>query len=396
MAISSLRRSVVHFNNLWCKQAQITLHEESDFKRNKIQLQLFQDEKGLLQCTGRVQNAPIAYATKHPILMPRNHHLTKLLVYCAHENVKHGGTRETLTDLRSTYWVVRGRQLVKQLLSKCVICKRLHGKPYSSVPAPPLPNFRVAEAHAFSVVGADHAGPVFVRNIFADDLTMYKCYILVITCTSSRSIHLEITPDLSGPAFIRSFIRFQGRRGSPSLVVSDNASAFKDQRLKRYLQSKNINWRHNIPRGSWWGGFYEVMVKLTKKCLKKIAGNAKLSYEEMETLLIEIEGVLNSRPLTYCYDELDEPPLTPSSLVIGRRLLDPVQHRHQDQILLRETVTSEHSCRISRTALSMSISPLFENFIVINLQRMNVKFRLEILFIYKTIVCIDSNGIWPR
>ena len=147
----------------------------------------------------------------------------------------------------------------------------------------------------------------------------------MITCTSSRSIHLEITSDLSGPAFIRSFIRFQGRRGSPSLVVSDNASAFKDQRLKRYLQSKNINWRHNIRRASWWGGFYEVMVKLTKKCLKKIAGNAKLSYEEMETLLIEIEGVLNSRPLTYCYDELDEPPLTPSSLVIGRRLLDPVQ-----------------------------------------------------------------------
>ena len=148
--------------NLWCKQAQITLHEESDFKRNKIQLQLFQDEKGLLQCTGGVQNAPIANATKHSILMPRNHHLTKLLVYRAHGNVKHGGIRETLTDLRSTYWVVRGRQLVKQLLSKCVICKQLHGKPYGSVPAPPLPNFRVAEAQAFSVVGTDHAGPVFV------------------------------------------------------------------------------------------------------------------------------------------------------------------------------------------------------------------------------------------
>ena len=104
--------------NLSCKQAQITLHEESDFKRNKIQLQLFQDEKGLLRCTGRVQNAPIAYATKHPILMPRNHHLTIRLVYRAHGNVKHGGIRETLTDLRSTYWVVLGRQPVKQLLSK--------------------------------------------------------------------------------------------------------------------------------------------------------------------------------------------------------------------------------------------------------------------------------------
>ena len=118
---------------------------------------------------------------------------------------------------------------------------------------------------------------------------------------------------------------FKEEGGSPSLVVSDNASAFKDQRLKRYLQSKNINWRHNIPCASWWGGFYEVMVKLTKRCLKKIASNAKLSYEEMETLLIEIKGVLNSRPFTYCHDELDEPPLTPSSLVIGRRLLDPVQ-----------------------------------------------------------------------
>ena len=342
--------------NLWCKQAQITLHEESDFKRNKIQLQLFQDEKGLLRCTGRVQNAPIAYATKHPILMPRNHHLTKLLVYRAHGNVKHGGTRETLTDLRSTYWVVRGRQLVKQLLSKCVICKRLHGKPYSSVPAPPLPNFRVAEAHAFSVVGANHAGHVFVRNIFAGDSTMFKSYILVITCTSSRSIHLEITPDLSGPAFIRSFIRFQGRRGSPSLVVSDNASAFKDQRLKRYLQSKNINWQHNIPRASWWGGFYEVMVKLTKKCLKKIAGNAKLLYEEMETLLIEIEGVLNSRPLTYCYDELDEPPLTPSSLVIGRRLLDPVQ---LDADI--DAVSSSRSDLVKRDRYLRTLLSHFEN-----------------------------------
>ena len=162
-------------------------------------------------------------------------------MYHAYGNVKHGGTRETLTDLRLTYWVVRGRQPVKQLLSKCVICKRLHGNPYSSVPAPSLPNFRVAEAHAFAVVGADHAGPVFVRNIFAGDSTMYESYILVITCTSSRSIHLKITPDLSGPAFFRSFIRFQGKRGSPSLVVSDNASAFKDHRLKRYLQSKNIN-----------------------------------------------------------------------------------------------------------------------------------------------------------
>ena len=51
-------------------------------------------------------------------------------------------------------------------------------------------------------------------------------------------------------------------------------------------------------------------------------------------MLIEIEGVLNSRPLTYVYDELDEQPLTPSSLVIGQRLLDPVELRDIDVLIL--------------------------------------------------------------
>ena len=71
---------------------------------------------------------------------------------------------------------------------------------------------------------------------------------------------------------------------------------------------------------SWWGGFFEICVKLVKRCLKKVPGNEKLSYKELESVLIETEGVLNSRALTYVYEELSED--TPSHLVIGRRLLD--------------------------------------------------------------------------
>ena len=77
-----------------------------------------------------------------------------------------------------------------------------------------------------------------------------------------------------------------------------------------------------VPTASWWGGFFEICVKLVKRCLKKVLGKARVSYEELETVLIETEGVLNSRPLTYVYDELSEVPLTPSHLVVGRRLLD--------------------------------------------------------------------------
>ena len=116
--------------------------------------------------------------------------------------------------------------------------------------------------------------------------------------------------------------RFISRRGIPTLIVSDNGKTFIDYSVQKYVNSKNINWKFNVPTASWWGGVFEVLVKLTKKCLRKTLGNAHLTYEELETVLVETEGILNSRPLTFVYDEITEPPLTPSCLVIGRRLLD--------------------------------------------------------------------------
>ena len=70
----------------------------------------------------------------------------------------------------------------------------------------------------------------------------------------------------------------------------------------------------------WWGGFFERMVQLMKKCLRKLVGRAKLSYDELYTAVTEVEAILNSRPLTYVSaSDLDEP-LTPSHLIMGKRL----------------------------------------------------------------------------
>ena len=63
------------------------------------------------------------------------------------------------------------------------------------------------------------------------------------------------------------------------------------------------------------------MVRCTKGCLKKTLGSARLTYEELLTVPTEVDGVLNSIPLTYVYGDNIEEPLTPSHLMIGRRLL---------------------------------------------------------------------------
>ena len=117
--------------------------------------------------------------------------------------------------------------------------------------------------------------------------------------------------------------RFIGRRGIPKLVVSDNAKTFKCSTLKAFFSLTiflgNLTFRE--PLGG--VGFFKRLVRSVKRCLKKVMGHSKVNYEEFETLLIEVEGILNSRPLTYVSEEFIHP-LTPSSLRVGRRLLNQV------------------------------------------------------------------------
>ena len=309
---------------LWHREVQKSMFSDKKMEETKKNLHVFEDDDGILRVGGRIDNAPLPYETKFPILLPRRHHFTYLIVYKSHTTVKHNGVRETLTEIRSEYWITKGRQIVKTLLSKCVICKKLIGKAYDSPDSPPLPPFRVSEDMAFSQIAVDFAGPLYVKDIYTKSTTMNKCYIALFTCTSTRAVHLELVPDLHANSFIRALNRFIGRRGVPSHIVSDNGKTFVDQHIQNYIRSRGANlvWRFNVPTASWWGGVFEVMVKLTKRCLRKTLGHAHLTYEELETNLIETEGILNSRPLTFVHEDICEPPLTPSCLVTGRRLLN--------------------------------------------------------------------------
>ena len=95
-----------------------------------------------------------------------------------------------------------------------------------------------------------------------------------------------------------------------------------------------MKWRFNLELAPWWGGFFERMTRCVRRCLKKILKNAKLTYDELSTAVMEVECVLNSRPLTYVSSDDTEEPLTPSHWLTGRRVLsipDEVATAEEDE-----------------------------------------------------------------
>ena len=215
---------------------------------------------------------------------------------------------------------------MKKIIKSCFICKKLEGKSYESPAIAPLPEFRVREAPPFSKVGVDFAGPVYVKN----QESMVKAYIALFTCCIARALHLELVENLNALTFINCLRRFSARRGTPSLLVTDNAKTFKasakfikkllkNELVQNHFSSKGIMWRFNLERAAWFGGLFERMIGTVKRSMRKVLGNAKLNFEELVTILTEIESTINNRPLTYQYDDLLEV-LTPSHLLCGRRI----------------------------------------------------------------------------
>ncbi|XP_065891733.1 uncharacterized protein [Dysidea avara] len=115
-------------------------------------------------------------------------------------------------------------------------------------------------------------------------------------------------------------------------MTSDNASTylaaveelqrmFNSESLKEALESQNVTW-HFIPKHApWYGGFWECIIGLTKQAMKKTLGRTFITLKQLETVITEIEAMLNDRPLTYISSEVTDPrPLTPSHLLYGRRI----------------------------------------------------------------------------
>ena len=139
----------------------------------------------------------------------------------------------TLTRIRDTYWIPRGREAVKRFIKRCVVCQRHGGKTFPHLAPPNLPNYRVDNALPWTNTGVDYGGPLYVLNRSnPSEKTTEKVYISLFTCALTRVIHLELVKNCSAEQFLLAFRRFTGRRGLPHMLISDNAKNLKRQQRK--------------------------------------------------------------------------------------------------------------------------------------------------------------------
>lgn len=273
-------------------------------------LQIYKDDNRILRCKGRFQNTNWSVEKKFPILLPKDTDFTFDLINKIHRDNYHVGVPHTLALLREKYWIPKGRSQVQKVISRCPQCIKYGGGPYKLPPMPPLPEERCNYSAAFTYTGIDYMGPLLVTN--GD-----KRWICVFTCLSVRAVHLEVVFSLNTEECLLALRRFISVRGVPVQMTSDNALYFKllaEVMQSNYCIDNVVKWKFIPELAPWFGGFYERLMGLIKHCMKRTLEKHLLTDQQLITVAKEIEGVLNSRPLTYVGSELEHI-LTPADFL---------------------------------------------------------------------------------
>ena len=281
----------------------------------------------ILRVGGRLANANLSFEAKHPAILPQKGHLTSLIIQDCHTRLAgHQGVNATLNHLMQKFWVVNAKAAVKAVIKDCLFCTRRSARPGAQIMAD-LPPARLQMHEApFAHTGVDYFGP-FVIKQRRSEIKRYGC---IMTCMTTRAIHLEVAPDLSTSSFVNVLRRFVARRGTVTCLYSDNGTnfvgserilresiqAWNKQQIHEHLRQSGIKWFFNPPGASHMGGAWERMVGLVKRILGAIVPGKIMDDDTLHTLLLEVEAIVNSRPLTDVFVDGDtDLPLTPNHLL---------------------------------------------------------------------------------
>ncbi|CAK1593694.1 unnamed protein product [Parnassius mnemosyne] len=285
---------------------------------------------GVLRVGGRLANSEESFDFKHPILLPCKDHVVDLLIRSYHCKYLHTGPGLLSSVLRVKYWILSARRAIRAIISKCNVCFRSKPQPGFPMMAD-LPEPRVrAVVKAFVHTGCDYAGPVLVTPYRGKGIKSRKAYICLFTCLTTRAVHIELASDLSTACFLAAMKRFLARRGSVQCFYTDNGTNFIGARSylrdlyaflkneykpvwEKQLAESRIQWKLIPPNAPHFGGCWESNIKCIKTHLYRVIGQQILTFEELQTVLSQIESILNSRPLTVLSSDPSDPAaLTPA------------------------------------------------------------------------------------
>ena len=299
-------------------------------KQDKIsRLNPYLDDNDVLRVGGRLEHSDLSFTSKHPILLPNKDDLVKRLIEQIHRSLGHMGRDTLIATIRRQYWIQGINTTVKQLMYSCITCRKTNARPVFPRMAP-LPEDRlVGDSPPFTNTALDFFGPFEVVN----GRKREKRYGVVFSCLMSRAIHLEMAHSLTTDSFINCLRRFMARRGYVKLIRSDNGTNLKSGKnelsmalkqwntshIDSWMKQREIDWKFQPPSASNFGGVFEREIRTVRKVLTALLNEQviKLNDEHLNTLLCEVESILNCRPLTELSDDVNSfEALTPNHLIL--------------------------------------------------------------------------------
>lgn len=288
------------------------------------------DENKVMRARSRIDSVNnVPFSVKRPILLPKDNRITELIMSYYHKMYHHGNSETVINELRQKFIIPAMRVKLRSIKNRCQWCKNKSARPQPVVmgdlPAARLSTF----TRAFSCIGIDYFGPLFV----AVRRCREKRWVMLITCLTTRGIHLELVSSLSTDSCILGLRRFMSLKGTPRQIYSDNATNFKgasreleaamekvnSKLIAQHFTTANTEWSFIPPASPHMGGAWERMVRSVKTVLMSTFPLKTTPNEEtLMTLLLEAANIINSRPLTYVpLDNDTDEALTPNHFILG-------------------------------------------------------------------------------
>ena len=292
------------------------------------------DKEDMVRVGGRLKQMETNFNEKHPLIIPRKHHIAKLLITHAHEEIKHQGRHFTEGAVRRKgWWIPCGKRLISTIIHKCVRCRKLRGSLQYQQMAD-LPSDRVKIGAPFTSVGVDVFGPwsVVTRRTRGGQANS-KRWAVLFTCLTTRAVHIELVEEMSSSSFINALRRFISIRGKVTEFRSDRGTNFigatddlhintvnvEDGKIKTFLYNTGIVWIFNPPHSSHMGGVWERLIGVARRILDSLISeysSKNLTHEVLSTFMAEVCAIINSRPITTVGTDPECPTvLSPSMLL---------------------------------------------------------------------------------